>query len=179
MQGNGNSRDSLIAVFRLTVCQQLQIVDKNDLCFHSLGLCLDPSRALAGCRADEQRQLVQFCEIVKVRLRNRLCFHIGQRNCQPVCNDAGCQGVRVGLQREVAHPVAFPGLFTGHLQGQGGFAGRWPAADDEQIARGKVKMLVQHRKASGDVPRLFIQLAHIVVYQLPDGFEVLRFPVKG
>ena len=32
----------------------------------------------SACRTDEQWQLVQFCEIVKVRLRNRLCFHIDQ-----------------------------------------------------------------------------------------------------
>ena len=40
-------------------------------------------------------------------------------------------------------------------------------------------MLVQYRKASGNVPRLFIQFAHVIVYQLPDGLEVLFFPVKG
>ena len=52
MQGDGNSRDGLIAVFCLAICQQLQIVDKNNLCFHPLGLCLYPSYAPARCRAD-------------------------------------------------------------------------------------------------------------------------------
>nr|DAI87884.1 MAG TPA: hypothetical protein [Caudoviricetes sp.] len=179
MQGNGNSRDSLIAVFCLTVCQQLQIVDKNDLCFHPLGLCLYPSNALAGCRADEQRQLVQFCQAVKVRLRNALVFYICQRHGQTVRNDAGGQGVRVGFKAEIAHPEAPPGLLTGHLQGQGGFTGGRSAADDEQVPRGKMQVLVQHRDAAGDVPRLFIQPANVAVYQFPDRLEIIFFPVKG
>ena len=63
-----------------------------------------------------------------------LCLHIGQRNRQTVRNNAGGQGVRVGFQREIAHPEAPPGLFTGYLQGQGRFAGTGSPADDEQIA---------------------------------------------
>ena len=70
-------------------------------------------------------------------------------------------------------------MLTGHLQGQGGFAGGRSAADDEQVTRGKMQMLVQHRDAAGDVLRLFTQLADIIVYKLPDWLKIIFFPVKG
>ena len=179
MQGDGVSRDSLLAVFCLTVCQQLQIVDKNNLRIHPLSLCHYPSTTPARCRADEQRQLVQFSEAVKVRLRNALIFYICQRNGQTVRNDAGGQGIRVGFKAEIAHTEAPPGLLTGHLQGQGGFTGGRSAADDEQVTRGKMQVLVQHRDAAGNVLRLFIQFADVGVYQFSDWHEILFFPVKG
>ena len=42
-----------------------------------------------------------------------------------------------------------------------------------------MQVLVQHRDTAGDVLRLFIQLADIVVYQFPDRLKILLLPVKG
>ena len=63
-----------------------------------------------------------------------------------------------------SHPIAFPGLLTGHLQGQRRFACAWPAADDKQVAGGQMQVLVKYRKAGWNIAWLFIQLAHIIVY---------------
>ena len=41
-----------------------------------------------------------------------------------------------------------------------------------------MQVLVQHWDAAGNVPRLFIKAANIVVHQFPDGFKILFFPVK-
>ena len=61
---------------------------------------------------------------------------------------------------------------------QGCFAGGRSAADDEQIARGRVQVLVQHRDPGWNVLGFFIKAANIVIDQFPDGLKILFFPVE-
>ena len=97
VQGNGNAGDLLIPTLSLAVCQQLQIVDKNDLRFHPLGLRLYPPNTFTRCRTDKQRQFVQVCKAVKLGLWYPFFPHIGQRGRQTVRDDAGGKSVRAGF----------------------------------------------------------------------------------
>ena len=77
MLPNGNAGDLLVSVFCLAGGQQLQIVDENNLCFHPLDLCLDPSHTFAGFPIQNVFSVVLWCLCVSgtacgMKLNSRL-----------------------------------------------------------------------------------------------------------
>ena len=86
VQTHADTRHRLVTILRPAIRQQLQIVHKNNVRPHSLGLRFNPRGAFARRRFDKQWPLVQLCQKIQLVHRHGLALHIGQRRTQTVGN---------------------------------------------------------------------------------------------